>query len=178
MLQFILEWLIWAVDRVWPVPILVIACCLLLHSIRVALYATIPCLNRSRGKLLTPELSDIFSVFWWIIPFGISFFSVIWALLLAENTVVRAVNQFGQAAQATVIKREVADIEVNYKRTYQLTLSYVTADQAVIESSYLSSSYRYYPIRARYRLPSEGEIVDIKYLPHRPSVFIILQSDE
>ena len=39
------------------------------------------------------------------------------SLLLAENMVVRAVNLFGQPTKATVIKREVADVEVNYKRT-------------------------------------------------------------
>ena len=91
---------------------------------------------------------------------------------------VRAVSRLGQATKATVIKREVADVEVNYQPTDRLTLSYTTADQQVVESSYLSSSYRYYPIREVYRLPVEGSVIDIKYLPYRLSVFIILQANE
>lgn len=177
MLQYILQSLIWAVDKVWPVPIFVIACYLLWHVIRVALYSTFPNFNQNHDKL-APEFSDIFSVFWWIIPLCICFVCVMCSLLLAENMVVRAVNLIGQPTQATVIKREVADVEVNYKPTYQLTLSYTTTDKQAVESSYLSSSYRYYPIRKSYRLPFEGNIIDIKYLTHRPTVFIILQPEE
>ena len=179
MLQYILQSLIWAVDKVWPVAIFVIACYLLWHIMRVAFYTAFPSFNQNhRNGKLTPQLSDVFSVFWWIIPLCICFVCVMCSLLLAENMVVRAVNLIGQPTKATVIKREVADVEVNYKRTYELTLSYITTDNQAVESSYLSSSYRYYPIRERYRLPFEGNIIDIKYLPHRPTVFIILQSEE
>ncbi|AVL71419.1 MULTISPECIES: hypothetical protein [Oligella] len=178
MFQSILQSLIWAIDKVWPVPILVLISYLLWHVIRVALYSTLPILNKNRGRLLRPELSDICSVFWWIIPLCLCFVCVLCSLLLVENTVVRAVSRLGQATKATVIKREVADVEVNYQPTDRLTLSYTTADQQVVESSYLSSSYRYYPIREVYRLPVEGSVIDIKYLPYRLSVFIILQANE
>ena len=175
MLQFLLQWLIWAVHEGWPVPILVVGCCLAWHVARVAMHQALPGKSRRAGALASPRLADIASPLWWIIPIILSFLMTLAAVLLAENAVVRSVNLLGHQTRATVIHRETANIEVNFRKTDRLTLRYETADGRRVEADYLSSSYPYYPIRDTYRLPSAGEIVDIKYLPHRPSVFIILQ---
>ena len=175
MLQFFLQWLIWAVDEVWPVPILVIGCCLAWHLVRVAARRAMPGRRQRRGALAIPRLADVTSPLWWIIPVIICFPVTLAAALLAENAVVRSVNLLGHQTRATVIQRKPANVEVNFRKTDRLTLRYETADGRMVEAGYLSSSYPYYPIRDSYRLPSSGEIVDIKYLPHRPSVFIILQ---
>ena len=175
MLQYILQLLIWVADKVWPVPIVIIGCYIAWHVVRVVTYRLVPSIRQRRSGRAIPLLIDVLNPFWWIIPLIISFILTLVTLSAAENAVVWSVNKLVHQTQAEVISREVADVEVNYKKNYKLPLNYETEDGRMIEASYLSSSYPYYPIRDTYRLPFAGEMVDIKYLPYRPSVFIILQ---
>lgn len=116
MLQYILQLLIWVADKVWPVPIVIIGCYIAWYVVRVVTYRLVSSIRQRRSGRAIPLLIDVLNPFWWIIPLIISFILTLVTLSAAENAVVWSVNKLGHQTQAEVISREVADVEVNYKK--------------------------------------------------------------
>ncbi|ASY40207.1 hypothetical protein [Taylorella equigenitalis] len=171
-MQVIYEWLIWAVDKVWPLPIIFYILYAFAHVVRVLIF-------RALGvrSVYGYGLSMIFHPLWWIIPTVLNFIIVLIAMLSLEEFVSSYVGKHGVQTEAFIVNRESSSILVNYEDTLRITLSYKTHDKEDVTVSYLTSSNPYYPPTDFSSEPKKGEVVNIKYLRHRPTTFVILKDE-
>ncbi|AFN35245.1 hypothetical protein [Taylorella equigenitalis] len=171
-MQVIYEWLIWAVDKVWPLPIIFYILYAFAHVVRVLIF-------RALGvrSVYGYGLSMIFHPLWWIIPTVLNFIIVLIAMLSLEEFVSSYVGKHGVQTEAFIVNRESSSILVNYEDTLRITLSYKTHDKEDVTVSYLTSSNPYYPPTDFSSEPNKGEVVNIKYLRHRPTTFVILKDE-
>lgn len=106
--------------------------------------------------------------------FAIPFLAVI--SIFAYIIKVPIIDSIGVSAKGKVVAAEDTSIMTNYRSVKRRLVIYKLANGTLQESSFLSSTNESAPLFASVKLPNVGDEFDLKYLPHFPRYFIVLEN--
>ncbi|MFD4840211.1 hypothetical protein ACFWP0_22115 [Achromobacter sp. NPDC058515] len=159
MMETLVSLLVWATDKVWPFPVLIVV--LALGLVAISRMMGVP----QSSTPLTVALCALLIC----IPFGTPALFFFGSRLTAP-----LIYHYGTPGQAVIVSsRQTGDI-FNDRPVRRYTVMLQKADGERLETQFDSSDFNVYPGRREVRYPAEGQPFEVRYLARQPRRFVML----
>lgn len=159
MAQTLVSWLVWAADKVWPFPALIVALAVVLVGISRLMGAP-----RSSTPLTVAICALLI-----LIPFGTPAL-----FFFGSRLTVPLIYHYGSPGQAVIVSSRATGNIYNDRPVQRYTVMLRTADGERIETQFDSSDFNIYPRRSEVRYPAVGQPFPVRYLARQPQDFVIV----
>lgn len=159
MVETFVSWVIWAIDAVWPFPILMISL-----AVAVMLAARL-------GGVAVSSIPVFATICFLLIciPFGTPAL-----LIFGARVTAPLIYQYGEPGRATILSSELTGNIFNDRPVRRYAVSIERADGAVIDTHFDSADFNVHPAQSQVRYPATGVPFDVRYLARYPGLFVIV----
>ena len=151
--------LVWAIDKVWPFPALIVVLVLALLAI-----ARLAGVHHSSTPLIVALVALLICI-----PFGTPALFFFGSRLTAP-----LIYHYGTPAQAVIVSSRQTGNIYNNRPVQRYTVMLQKTDGERIETQFNSSDFNIYPSRDEVRYPAVGQPFEVRYLANQPRAFVIL----
>lgn len=159
MMDTLVSYVAWVVDRVWPFPVMVIVLTLTVWGIARAL--GVP--STSKALLAVVVILMLF------IPFGTPV-----VLIFGPSLSAPLIYHYGVPGQGVITATEETGNIYNDEPVERYTVMLQTANGERIATHFDSSDFNIYPYHNRVRYPTQGQPFEVRYLASRPQSFVMV----
>jgi hypothetical protein len=159
MAESLVSSLVWAIDKVWPFPVLIVV--LVLALLAIARLMGVPSSS-------TPLAVALFALLI-CIPFGTPALFFFGSRLTAP-----LIYRYGSPAQAVIVSSKETGNIYNNRPVQRYTVILQKADGERVETQFDSSDFNIYPSRGEVRYPAVGQPFQVRYLADQPRSFVLL----
>jgi hypothetical protein len=159
MAETLVSLLVWAIDKVWPFPVLIVV--LVLVLVAVARLMEMP---QSSTPLTVAVVALMICI-----PFGTPALFFFGSRLTAP-----LIYHYGTSGRAVIVSNEETGNVYNNRPVQRYTVMLQKADGERIETHFDSSDFNIYPGRSEVRYPAAGHPFEVRYLANQPQNFVIL----